>query len=159
MSFRISGLAPDRFRHLYGLNDAALAAQGVTRVTVTGSPGFPCRVGVRDLEPGDTALLLNFTHQPADTAFHSSHAIFVQEGANERFEAVDEIPEVLRLRPLSLRAFDADHQMVDAELVAGADAAAAIARLFSDPRATYLHAHAATRGCYLALITRCTLAN
>ena len=87
-------LAPDLFRHLYGLSDEALAGHGVRRCRVDCTPGFPDRVEMRDLDPGETALLLNFTHQPADNPFRASHAIFVREGAERRYESVDEVPEV-----------------------------------------------------------------
>ena len=154
MDYRITGLAAQPFEHLYGLTDQALAGYGVTRIAVDANPGFPDRIGLRDLEPGETALLLNYTHQPADTAYKSSHAIFIHEGATTRFEAANEIPEVLRIRTLSLRAFDAHHNMLDADLVDGNDAARLIARLFDNTKTAYIHAHYAKRGCYAARIDR-----
>jgi hypothetical protein len=44
--------------------------------------------------------------------------------------------------------------MVGWELAEGAQLEDAIARLFSDPRAAYLHAHFAAPGCYAARIER-----
>ena len=76
MSFRILGLDPAPFRHLYGLSDDALAEHGVQRHVADAKPGFPDRVEVRDAEPGEMMLLLNYTHQPADTPYRASHAIF-----------------------------------------------------------------------------------
>lgn len=154
MSFRITGLDPSAFVPLFGLPDAELARRCVRRMVVDAKPGFPDRVELRDLEPGETALLLNYVHQPADTPYRASHAIFVREGAVEAFEAVDQVPEVLARRPLSLRAFDVDHMMVAADLVDGSAAAPAIERLFDDPRAAYIQAHYALRGCYAARIER-----
>jgi len=154
MAFRIRGLSPEPFRHLVGLDDTALAAVGVRRYVVDHAPGFPDRIEVRDLEPGETALLLNYTHQPADTPFRASHAIFVREGATTAYDAVDRVPEVIRIRPISLRAFDASHMMVEADLVDGKDMEAAIGRLFAQSGVAYLHAHYARRGCYAARIDR-----
>lgn len=154
MSFRIIGLDPKPFTHLFGLADAELASLGVTRRRVDSANGYPDRIEVRDMQPGETALLLNYMHQPADTAYRSSHAIFVREGAAERYDAVDEVPEVLRIRLLSLRAFDAAHAMVDAEVVAGEAMHDVVARLLDDPRTSYIHAHYAKRGCYAARIER-----
>lgn len=154
MSFRIRGLDPAPFVPLYGLADEALARRGVRRMTVDRSPGFPDRITMRDLDPGETALLLNFEHQPAASPYRSAHAIFVQEGAALRFEAVDAVPDVLRRRTLSLRAFDREGDMRDADLVEGDEAEASIQRLLGDPQTTYLHAHYAKRGCYAALIER-----
>ena len=154
MSFRIRGLSVDRFRPLYGLDDAGLAALGAQRCRVDRAPGFPDRIELRDLEPGETALLLNFLHQPADNAYRSSHAIFVREGAESAYDRVDEIPEVMRIRPISLRAFGADDAMVDADLVDGAALAPLIERVLARPDVAYLHAHYAKRGCYAARIDR-----
>ena len=154
MSFRIRGLSPEPFRHLFGLDDAALAAAGARRYRVDHAPGFPDRIEVRDLEPGESALLLNYTHQPADTPYRASHANFEREGATAAYDAVDEIPDVIRIRTISLRAFDEAHEMVAAELVNGADMEQAIARMFVQPEGAYLHAHYATRGCYAARIDR-----
>lgn len=154
MSFRITGLDPAPFQHLYGLDEAALASHGAIRYRVDKASGFPDRVELRDLEPGESALLVNFTHQPADTPYRASHAIFVREGATRAHVVHDEVPEVMRRRPLSLRAFDAAHMMVSAVLVAGAEARAAIDGLLEDPAVAYVQAHYAQRGCYAARIDR-----
>jgi Protein of unknown function (DUF1203) len=154
MSFRITGLDPTPFLSLFGLADQELARLGVKRSVADAKPGFPDRVELRDAEPGESVLLLNYVHQPADTPYKASHAIFVREGAERAYEAVDETPECLRLRVLSLRAFDASGLMVDADLADGRDFEAAIERLLANPAAAYIHAHYAKRGCYAARIDR-----
>ena len=103
MSFRITGLTASTFRHLYGLSDQDLAARSAKRYVVDATPGFPDRIEMRDLEPGETALLVNYMHQPARTPYRASHAIFVREGAETTYDMVDTIPDVLRRRVLSLR--------------------------------------------------------
>ena len=154
MSFRITGLDPAPFRHLYGLTDDELAAHGARRTIANSKPGFPDRVELRDAEPGEPLLLLNYTHQPADTPYRASHAIFVREGAERAYNAMDEIPEALRLRPISLRAFDGQGEMVDADLVDGRALEGVIERLLDNPKVRYLQAHYAKRGCYAARIER-----
>ena len=152
--FRISGLSAEPFRHLYGLSDEALAAAGARRFVVDAKPGFPDRVEVRDGEPGETMLLVNFTHQPADSPYRASHAIFVREGAETAFEATDEIPEVLRIRTLSVRAFDNGGDMLDADLVDGGELAGVIGKMFANSAIDYLQLHYAKRGCYAARVDR-----
>ena len=154
--FRITGLAPEPFAHLYELDDAALSARGVVRYVVDATPGFPDRIEMRDLEVGERVLLLNYTHLDVPSPYRSSHAIFVREGAAERYDRVNEIPEVMRIRPLSLRAFDANHMMVDAELADGNEIEATIERFFADPNVAYIHVHNAKRGCYSGRIDRVT---
>lgn len=157
MSFRILGLSPTPFLPLYGLSDAELASRGITRCIADSKPGYPDRVELRDAEPGEAMLLLNHTHQDAPTAYRASHAIFVREGARRAFDAIDTVPEVMRVRPLSLRAFDAQHLMVDADLVDGGAAELLIEKFFADERVAYIQAHYAKRGCYAARIERATL--
>jgi Protein of unknown function (DUF1203) len=154
MSFRITGLSPEPFRPLFGLSDQELAAKGVRRYVADSKPGYPDRVEMRDAEPGETVLLLNYTHQPADTPYRASHAIFVIEGAQERYDRIDEVPAVLRSRTLSLRAFDKDNMIVDADLVDGGNVESAIQRFFADPRVSYVQAHYAKYGCYAARVDR-----
>jgi hypothetical protein len=154
MSFRLRGLSAEPFRHLYGLPDDALAALGAKRYVVDAKPGFPDRIEVRDLEPGERALLVNYTHQPSDTPFRASHAVFVREGAESTYDAIDTIPEALRVRLLSLRAFDASHMMIDADVVDGREVERLIATMLGDARIAYVHVHYAKRGCYAACVER-----
>ena len=58
-----------------------------------------------DAKGGDEVILTNFEHQPAATPYRSRHAIFVRAGETT-FDAVDAVPDQLRRRILSLRAFD-----------------------------------------------------
>jgi len=154
MSFRISGLDPQPFRHFYGLSDEALAVHGVRRVTVDQSPGFPDRIELRDLEIGEKALLLNYMHQPADSPYRSSHAVFVLEGAKTAFNVMDEVPDVIRRRLISLRAFSWDGYMLDADIMEGTEIENVINRFFENSDVAYLHAHYAKFGCFAARITR-----
>lgn len=154
MAFRITGLSPDPFRPLFGLSDPALAARGARRVVADAPGAFPCRVTLADAAVGDPLLLLNHEHQPADTPFRSRHAIFVMEGAERRYDAIDAVPDQLRRRTLSLRAFDSKHMMTAADLCEGEEAEGLIRALLDDTRTAYVHAHFARRGCYAALITR-----
>ncbi|MBS0395277.1 MAG: DUF1203 domain-containing protein [Proteobacteria bacterium] len=152
MTFRLLGLDPAPFLPFYDLPDAELAARGIQRRRADVSPGFPDRVELRDATPGETLLLLNYAHQPAPTPYQASHAIFVREGAVRRYDEVGQVPPALRIRPISLRAFDAAHLMVDADLVDGTRLEAAIGRLLRGPGVAYLQAHYARPGCYAARI-------
>lgn len=154
MSFRISGLAAAPFQHLFGLPDQALTEFGVQRYRADKKPAFPDRIELRDAEPGETVLLLNYTHQPANTPYRASHAIFVLEGATTMYDQVNAIPPALRLRALSLRAFDTSHQIIDADLVVGHQVEAVIDRLLSSTKVAYIQAHYAKYGCYAARIDR-----
>jgi hypothetical protein len=101
MAFRITGLSPEPFEHLFGLPDDKLAEHGVKRYVADEVPGYPCRIEMRDAEPGETVLLLNHVCQPAETPYRASHAIFIREGATDKYNQVDQVPGVMRVRLLS----------------------------------------------------------
>jgi hypothetical protein len=138
VSFRITGLSNEPFKSLFGLTDDELAARGAKRYIADAKPGFPDRIELRDAEPGESVILVNHQHQPADTPYRASHAIFVLESAGERYDRTNEVPEVLRPRVISLRAFDAAHMIVDADLVKGADLEASIERLLGNTEVDYI---------------------
>jgi len=154
MSFRITGLSAETFLHLYGLSDQDLAIRSVKRYIADKCPGFPDRVEMRDAVIGESLLLLNHVCQPANTPYRATHAIFVREGAEKTYDRVDEVPEVMRLRLLSLRAYNAEGMMLDADVVDGKEIEAVISRFFASPLITYIHAHNAKRGCYSGRIDR-----
>lgn len=155
MPFSITGLPLHEFEPLFQLDDAELASRGVLRQTVEGKPGYPCRITLEDAEPDESVLLLNYLHQPTDSPFRSSHAIYVREGASEQRQVHDEVPGALRGRTIALRAFDDAGMMIGAEMVApDGELKPAIERGLAEPRVAYLHAHSAGHGCYLARIDR-----
>ncbi len=154
MAFRITGLSPEPFRHLFGLSEAALAEQGVVRRVVDADSGFPDRIEMREGRPGEVFLLLNHICQPADSPYRATHAIYVRDGAEETYDEVDRVPDVMRQRLLSLRGFDADGMIVDADVAPGTEIETLIERLFANPQIAYIHAHNARQGCYSGRIDR-----
>jgi hypothetical protein len=154
MSFRITGLSPEPFRALFNLPDEELNARGIKRYIADSKPGFPDRIELRDAELGEAVLLLNYTHQPANNPYHASHAIIVAEGAKQRYDRIDEVPHAMRIRTLSLRAYDANDLIVDADLVDGRTIEELIGRFFDNSKVTYIQAHYARHGCYAGRIDR-----
>jgi Protein of unknown function (DUF1203) len=154
MSFRITGLPAQDFRHLYGLSDEALALRNARRVVAAESPGYPDRIELRDARVGESLILAHYEHQPAPTPFRASHAVYVLEGAEDTFDAVGAVPDVLRRRLLSLRAFDAEGMMRAADVAQGTDIEPLIERLLADDAVSYIHAHYAKQGCYAARVGR-----
>src|SRR6478672_6924446 len=114
MTYRITGISPATYQHLYGLSDEELADKGIVRMTVTEKPSFPCRISLTDCEIGETVLLLNHVSHDVGGPYRACHAIFVTEGADHPGEYIDEPAPVFATRVLSLRGFDQDGMMVDA---------------------------------------------
>ena len=154
MGYQVIALDAAEFAHLYGLDDDELAKLGVERHTVREKPGYPCRVSLEDCEVGEEVLLMNYKHQPADTPYRSSHAIFVRDGAETAVIKKNTVPELLRIRTLSVRAFDSEGAMVDAEVIDGENLNDLIDRMFENDSIGYLQVHNAGRGCFDANIVR-----
>ena len=153
MSFRVLGLPPDQFRPLFDMSDAQLGRLGARRI-IADNPLLPCRVSLAHAKPGEELLLLHFEHQPANTPYRAGHAIYVRKIAARAFEGVDIVPEVLESRLLAVRAFDAEHMMIDAEVCEGSRAAEMFERFLGNPETSYLQVHNARRGCYAARVER-----
>lgn len=154
MSFRITGLPAEPFAPLFVLSDAELARRGAVRRIADGrEPGYPCRISLTDSQPGDELLLVNYEHHPVDSPYRMRFAVYVRRG-EKRYDAIDEVPEQLRIRMLAVRAFDSKGMMVGSEMVEGAQLEGAIDRLLGAPRAAYLHIHYAAPGCYAARVDR-----
>ena len=150
MSFVIRGLSPDTFRPLFALDDGALAARNIRRVVADADRGFPCRVTLEDARHGETLLLLPFLHHDVAGPYRASDPARVRAAAVQPRPAVarDTLPPSLPRRLLSLRAYDANGLMRDAEVVEGSDALSHLQRLLALPDVAYLHVHNARPGCY-----------
>jgi transcriptional regulator len=55
---------------------------------------------------------------------------------------------------LSVRAYDSDGSMVDADVVDGVAVETLLARLFDRADTSYVHVHFARRGCYACRVER-----
>jgi hypothetical protein len=155
MSFRVTGLPIELFRPLFALDDATLASRGIQRLRA--EAGWPDRIALQDSVGGESFLLLPFEHVAEHTPYRSTGPIFVDEHAAETAIYVDELPEQLRSRLLSVRAYDSKHEIIDAEVLEGATLVDTLPRFFGSPAFAYLHVHNARRGCYAARIERVTV--
>jgi hypothetical protein len=153
MSYRVEGLDPTHFAPLFALSDDALAARNIAVVRAE-DDNYPCRVSLTGAAIGDRLLLINYMHLPVNSPYRSSHAIFVARGSKEKTVYRNELAPVMRTRMLSVRAFDANDMMVDADLADGREAEGLIKAQLEDPQVSYLHVHFAKRGCFAARVVR-----
>ena len=154
MAFQIHALDEGLFSDLFELDDQALEAIGARRQTVTSKPGYPCRVSLADAEVGDTVILVNYEHLAEKTPYRSAHAVYVRENVKQAHPAPNEVPEVLSSRLLSLRCFGADHFMIQADVVDGAQLGPMLDEMFQNEAVAYIHLHNARQGCFAAKATR-----
>jgi len=158
MDFRITGLPVEPFVPFFSMSDAELLTHGARRVVATADDAplmQPCRVSLRDSEPGEVSILLHHLHHGAPASpYRASGPIFVREGVGATASFVNHVPEQQLKRLLSVRAYDATGIMVDAEVAEGTELEALIERMFRRDDVAFLHAHNAKRGCYSFRIDR-----
>ena len=154
MAFRFRGLPLNGFHKFIGAAEPVLAQHGVRRLVADSKPGYPCRVTLEDAEPGETLLLLSYPHLAVGSPYDASGPIFLREEARKTFDRTDTVPPVLRGRYLSLRAYDADGIMVDADTVDGDAVEGLVERLFSRVVVDFVHIHNARRGCFSCRVER-----
>ena len=154
MNFQIQPLQGDDFEHLFDLDDTALAARQARRMVVAAHPGTPCRVSMQDARVGETVILFNYEHQPEDSPYQARHAVFIRQHAQQASFDVNEVPDVICSRLISLRYFDRDHMMIDADVVAGDAVAQALSAAFDNHTIAYAHIHNAKPGCFAAAAYR-----
>ena len=153
-SFRLVGLPFEPFAKFFAMSDSALAGVNIRRVVAQEKPGFPCRVSLVDAEIGEELLLLPYEHQPAGSPYRASGPIFVRQAAKQALIEAGIIPDYVRDRLISVRAYDAAHLMTDAALCEGRDAAPVIRAMFASEEVAYIHLHNAKRGCFSCAVQR-----
>jgi len=154
MSFRLSGLPIAPFQPLFALDDHELSLKGAERRTTQPGNDYPCRITLEVARPGEKVLLLSYPVQPEASPYQSISPIFVREAAEAQYVAYDEIPAQIAPRLMSVRAFDARHYIVAADVTPGAQLGELAEILFQRPEISYLHVHHARWGCYVGRIDR-----
>lgn len=153
-TFQLAGIEHKPFAPLFGLSDAELASRGIVRQFADSDHGFPCRVSLEDAAAGDELLLLHYLHHPVSSPYRASGPIYVRRGQTRRVLAPGQVPDYVTRRLISIRAYDAEHMMVAADVVAGADTAHALVQLFTDPAVSYAQLHNARQGCFSCHVRR-----
>lgn len=158
MNYVVKGIEPALFAHLRGADDETLRQVGARRVRADATPGFPCRVSLEDARVGEDLILLPFAHHVADSPYQASGPVFIRESSLEGAQYHNILPEQLRVRLLSVRAYDGQGDMVDATVVEGAEADGEVRSMLAQRGVAFLHVHFARRGCFAARIDGVTRA-
>lgn len=147
-SFRLTGLDHRLFTAFFDMSDGELARHDGVRRRATQSHGFPCRVSLEDARVDDELILLPYVHQPAASPYRASGPIFVRRGARQAVLPAGVVPSCVATRLISLRAYDHEDTIVDADVLDGAKVGQALEQVFRSDRVAYVHLHNAKRGCF-----------
>jgi hypothetical protein len=90
-----------------------------------------------------------------DSPYRSAHAIFVKDGAVSKTCQSGQIPEIVQTYLLSIRVFDANNMMVDADVCEDDQIEQRLVKFMANDEVEYLHLHTARRGFFSLQCLHC----
>jgi Protein of unknown function (DUF1203) len=132
---------------------AASGAPDNVMVVANSPNGFPCRHCLRWAHPGERMILFPYAAIPAGHPYSESGPIFVHAEPCQRYGATDEFPADFRMGRV-MRAYNANYDMIDAQVVNGSAPEAIIEKLLQKPETAFVDARSVTHGCYTFRIQR-----
>ena len=100
-------------------------------ITADSPRGYPCRHCLRWAQPGKRLILFPYSAIPAGHPYSESGPIFVHAEPCQRYDATEEFPADFRGGRV-FRAYNSRYDMIDAEVVNGAEPEAVIKKLLSN---------------------------
>ncbi|MGY4024390.1 DUF1203 domain-containing protein [Aeromonas rivuli] len=153
-NFIIQALDKNLFARAMGMNDKELEAVNARWLIADASPGYPCRVSLREACVGERVLLIHFPHHDVSSPYRACGPVFVREHAKTAMLDTNEIPEILPGRLLSIRAYDSSQMMIHAQTIQGTEFEQAVRNQFLNERVSYLQIHNANPGCFSCAVYR-----
>ena len=150
-TFRIVPLPTEVAEEARHVAESGAADHAVIKVD---SPiGYPCRHCLRWAQPGERVILFSYTSIPAGHPYSETGPIFVHAEPCKRYSTTSEYPADFRIGRV-LRAYDANYNMIDAEVVNGREPEAVIEKLLQNPKTEFVDTRSLTRGCFTFRILR-----
>jgi len=153
-NFKIKAIDKHNFSELLNLNGQELEKYKAKWITADKNPGYPCRVSLLEAKVNERVLAVPFIHHDVDSPYHASGPIFIRKNAEMAELEVNEIPEILRQRLLSVRAYNNQKIMIHAEILQGKELETGIRRQLLNNEVEYLHIHNANPGCFNCSVHR-----
>ncbi|MCG9648152.1 DUF1203 domain-containing protein [Vibrio brasiliensis] len=152
--FLVKPLEQTNFEQLFNKDEQQLAQINARWLVADAKPGYPCRVSLQEAEVGERVLLIPFNYHDVNSPYQASGPIFVRENAQVAEMKVNQIPEILAERLLSVRAYSQDSMMLNATTVQGKALTNTIRDLFENSEVSYLQIHNANPGCFNCTVYR-----
>ena len=122
-------------------------------IKVDSPTGYPCRHCLRWAQPGERVILFPYASIPAGHPYSETGPIFVHAEPCQRYGATWKYPEDFR-EGRAFRAYDANYNMIDAEIVNEHEPEEVIEKLFQNSRTAFVDARSVSRGCFTFRIQR-----
>jgi Protein of unknown function (DUF1203) len=133
--------------------EAEVGAPDHAVVTADSPRGFPCRHCLRWAQLGERMILFPFAAIAPGRPYSESGPIFVHAEPCERYARTHEFPSAFRTGRV-LRAYNAQRDMIAAEVANGEDPEAVIERFLQKPETAFVHVRSASHGCYTMEVER-----
>lgn len=153
-NFQFIALKDKEFNNLFLMGEEELKNIGAVKMIADKKPGFPCRVSLKDAEIGDEVISLNYQYHFVNSPYKANGPIFIRKGATTAMLDVNEIPDIIHHRYLSVRGYNIDSMLVDARVTEGVNLRGMIDDVFDNIEVAYIHIHNAKPGCYSCLVKR-----
>ena len=153
-NFQFVALQDKEFNNLFLMDEEELKNIGAVKMIADEKPGFPCRVSLKDAEIGEEVILLNYQYHFVNSPYKANGPIFIRKGATTAMLDVNEIPDMLHHRYLSVRGYNNDSMMVEARVTEGVNLRENIDEVFDNKVVEYIHILNAKPGCYNCLVNR-----
>src|SRR5207249_5882992 len=113
-------------------------AEDHTVIMVDSATGYPCRHCLRWAQPGERVILFPYASIPPGHPYSETGPIFVHAEPCERYGAAAEYPADFRVGR-AFRAYDADYNMIDAEVGNENEPEAIIEKLLQNPETEFMY--------------------
>ncbi|MFJ7744805.1 DUF1203 domain-containing protein [Peribacillus sp. NPDC097295] len=153
-NFQIFALQEKEFTNLFLMNEEELKSIGAVKMIANVNPGYPCRISLKDAEVGEEVFLLNYQYHNVNSPYKASGPIFIRKEATTAKLDINEIPQMLQHRYLSVRGYNADSMIVEAKVTEGENLRENIDEIFDNKKVDYIHILNAKPGCYNCLVNR-----
>src|SRR5216110_101487 len=122
-------------------------AEDHTVIMVDSATGYPCRHCLRWAQPGERVIFFPYASIPPGHPYSESGPIFVHAEPCERYKETAEYPANFRKHRV-FRGYNANFNMIDAEVVNGSEPEVVIEKLLQNPEIAFVDVRSVTRGCY-----------
>lgn len=121
---------------------------------VTTEDGFPLRCCLRDSVAGERVAAIGYNPFQWSGPYAETGPVFIHADECPGYHDRHRYPAGFRHRQQIFRAYGPDRRIVDAVIVAGADAEPALAELLARPDVEFVHSRNVAYGCYMFTVRR-----
>lgn len=150
MNFRIKSIDQEICEKFFAMTDKELKAHNAKKIIVQEPYSAPCRLSLRDCNPGEEVIAFNYSHHNVSSPYSGCGPVFVKLNSKKTLLPDNILPDiVLDNRRFSVRSYDEFSMMTRAEVVLGKELKSYIEETFNDEKNNYAQVHFAAPGCWI----------